>query len=543
MNKLKYIFCFLLLYFNRSIAQEKQIFYTIKPVPASDRVNLEIEFKLEGEPDGSTLVSLPVCNYGTPDLYQAVSSFSVGNGKISKEGLKPWQRLINHDPGAVLQINYTISFDPAKTDGNYRPDVTAQHFHFFGSQWLAYPEEMTKDTFRFLIKYKDVPKGWNVFSNIDSGSNNFTYRGTYDKFSGFIAGGKYKKKQVKIKGTIVDIYLDEKYTERPGSLPENIQKIVASQRQVFNDYSQKWFLIVLTGRGEQMAGVAIKNAFICLTDFKNDDLSHLSILAHETFHAWLPGKGKIISGNSPNSFFLYEWFHEGFTEYCSRIILLQNNIISMDDYVKLVNKDIIELSFNPMSKETYKEVADAISQKKFLSTHKDLSYKRGALMAYNWDRLIRQKKTGEWSVLDLVKDVVLEMERTKKGIPDSLFFELVKSKYQIDAAGDWTRYIINGQLPELDAASLEREGYDLVDSTVYRFSAGFNIDSSRLLKKIVGVVKDGNAEKNGLKNNMPIRNISFSASDKPLTVLLANNQEISYLPRGKATYCKLFRKR
>jgi predicted metalloprotease with PDZ domain len=551
--KNRYITLFFVFLFYSGYGQEKQkiqpdrISYVVSPVSLSDRTNLEIDMTLPGETDGNTLIQLPIDNFGTSNMYQAIAGLSVKDATVITVAGKPAHRVINHKPGQTLQIHYTLSWDPLMSNASYRPDVSANHFHFFGNQWLVKPASRIKDTFQITMSFKDVPGGWKTYSNMQRENNGYSYTGSYWQLSGFIAGGDYLTKDFTVKDTKLSFIASRHYKNNFEKIAGDLNKIVASQRAFFNDYSQKDFLILLTHRSSQMAGVAITDAFVCLADSANKLLQLYKLLAHETFHAWLPGKAKVVKPEvTQSSFYLFEWFDEGFTEYCSKKMLFTSGIITEADFVDLVNQDLIDLARNPVNNSSFAQVSNSIEKNEFYSTYKLLSYQRGALMAFNWDHLIQKRSGGRLSVSDLVKKIVdTAIVLNKEHIPDSLFFNIVENKYHISAKKDWEEIIVNGSplMPLKDA--LADKKYELVDSTVFRFSAGFAIDSSMTAKKIIGVKKDGNAEKNGLRDGLKVIDIKYSTWDKPVTVVYEEEgmqKSVAYLPRGARTDCRLFRR-
>ncbi len=520
----------------------KTISYTIILNPLTDRTNLEIEMKFDGNSEGETQISLPIDKYGTPNIHQAVSEFNVvGGNSVTSVREKPFLRIIHHKPFAPLKICYTISWSSRSSESYaYSPIVHSDQFHFFGPQWMI-KLIGNSDTLKYIVKFKKIPEGWQVFSNVGNGNHPFTQVSTQDDISGFIAGGKYHNEKLLIQESSVDIYISNRYAPRTKTYTEELKKLILYQRNLFKDYAFGYFLISLSHRDDILAGVALKNSFICLANSQTQPYKIHRLLSHEMFHTWLPNKGKIIPDEEDKaSFYQFEWFHEGFTEYCGRQILLDIGVLSQENYVDLVNRDLLRLAKNPVNEITYEEVKQVIENGHFYNTHKNLSYVRGALIALSWEEKIRSNTNGKKSILDFVREIVKMAEKNGGELNKDVFFDWAV-KNGIDAEKDWKRYIINGKLIDQIPENLDKN-YRLVDEVYSEFEPGFNVSASKKAKKIIGLVEGGLAEKNGLSEGIELINIeNDSNAELPIKIYVkVNNKEriISYLPTQKIPYKK-----
>lgn len=520
----------------------KTISYTITLNPLTDRTNLEIEMKFDGNSEGETQISLPIDKYGTPNIHEAVSEFNVvGGNSVTSVREKPFLRIIHHKPFAPLKIYYTISWSSRSSESYaYSPIVHSDQFHFFGPQWMI-KLIGNSDTLKYIVKFKKIPEEWQVFSNIGNGNHPFIQVSTQDDISGFIAGGKYHNEKLLIQESSVDIYISNRFAPRTKTYTEELKKLILYQRNLFKDYAFGYFLISLSHRDDILAGVALKNSFICLANSQTQPYKIHRLLSHEMFHTWLPNKGKIIPDEEDKaSFYQFEWFHEGFTEYCGRQILLDIGVLSQENYVDLVNRDLLRLAKNPVNKITYEEVKQVIENGHFYNTHKNLSYVRGALIALSWEEKIRSNTNGKKSILDFVREIVKMAEKNGGELNKDVFFDWAV-KNGIDAEKDWERYIINGKLIDQIPENLDKN-YRLVDEVYSEFEPGFNISASKKAKKIIGLVEGGLAEKNGLSEGIELINIeNDSNAELPIKIYVkVNNKEriISYLPTQKIPYKK-----
>lgn len=525
-----------------------KVSYTISPVKLTDRTNLKIEMSFDGAPDGKTVVLLPQDLFGTPRVYEAITSFVVTGGNLLPIAPDaPLKRVITHSPNQPLRINYTVSWDPSLYPGySYRPSVDANHFHFFGSQWMVRLED-DKPERRFTIRFMNIPEGWEAFSNLaPTKGEEYSQVTRYGHLSGFIAGGDYFAKRGVIKGKPVAIYVRGDFSGGRAAVAESIYSILLAQRRFFEDYDQPYYLVSITERSNITAGTELGNSFACLADPKFPIENLKKLIAHETFHNWLPGKaGFAAEKNDPTNYFKFDWFEEGFTEYAARQLLLNSGAITREQLIAFTNKDLFELAKNPHATATFEEIATALREKKYMSTHERLSYLRGPLLALNWDLTIKKYTNGKQSVIDLVREFIREARRKGGKMSQDEFFTLAQ-RFGVDARADWERYMIKGQLitPNENAFGA---GYCLVNNVYQTFDAGFDIWSSRNEKKIVGLIAGGNADKSGLSNGMKLISVeNDSKADQPIRVVVEiDGQEkvFSYFPRGKEITYKEFRRR
>jgi predicted metalloprotease with PDZ domain len=258
-------------------------------------------------------------------------------------------------------------------------------------------------------------------------------------------------------------------------------------------------------------------------------------------HNWLPVK--ISFKGEPTV--KYEWLFEGFPEYIGRKVLLENKLITTNDFIDFINTDLNKLADNPYIHFTYEKL-DAQAAKRYGSLEKKVSYYRGALMAMNWDARIMENFPGK-----SLKDVMVELNvlaRQNKSLAPADLFLLLK-KYGIDGQSDFKQFIIDGnQIPVILPSFIS--GYELY--TLHRpvFNLGFDIIETRKKKVLTGVEEHGPAWQVGLRNGMEVvryHNISGSWPFRnPVTVVIKETgkaaNEYSYVPAGKIISLEQVRK-
>lgn len=528
-------------------SEPPRVAYTIEPVPLADRTNLNVTLTLRGDASGRTPVKLPIDMFGTAGVHEAVSAFAVEGGAVLSVADQPARRVIVHEPEAELVIRYVVSWDPTdETRSAYRPSVGADHFHFFGSQWMVRPGNGADEPRRFEVAFEAVPEEWTVLSNFGPGDGPYVLESSYEKISGVIAGGDYAKSRGGHAARPIEVAVRGAFPGGPKAVGRLVLESVQEQRAFFEDDGDGFFVVALTDRPAQMAGVAIENAFVCLADPNRPREDLLKLIAHEVFHTWLPGKGKVVSGQGGGAdFYRFEWFDEGFTEYAARRLLLESGKISQDQFVAMTNKDLFDLAENPERSSSFAMVAEAINNRKFMSTHKRLSYQRGALIALAWDTTIRARSDGACSVLDLIRETVEAAEARGGQLPAECFFEIA-GRYGIDAEADWRRFILDGEAikPPADAFAPE---FALEEAGRRVYEPGFQVGASLTARRIMGLDPDGPAARAGLSDGMTLLEVETDRkADQPIRVVVEQDgqpTEKRYRPEGPVIRCPQYRRR
>jgi predicted metalloprotease with PDZ domain len=525
---------------------DSTIHYTIKPIPAGDRTDLEVSVRFTVQSDTAFIQRLPQDYYGTPNLYKYVTAFEGLNGCKAKATDKPGQRLVWPNANKEVSIKYILSYDPKTLDDfAFGPNVSASHFHAAGCQWLL-PIGNISVKRKYKIEIIKPPKGWRFYASFAADP---VHSETYDSYenliSSAIGGGQQAYTQFKIKGKPITVFVAGNYSISEDEIFHAVNKIVSLQRNWFNDYDFPFFNVTILPRTGIIAGTCIPNLFVCFIkeEITKDELTVL--LSHEMFHTWLPNK-IFIELPKGESDLKYEWLYEGFTDYLARKILLDAGLMPLEKFAALVNRDIINLADNPNRAATYADLISAQSSGKFGTAFKKLSYYRGALMALNWETTIQKSGKGK-ALKNLVKDLY-DLSKTNGRLSEQAFYAIAKA-YRVDAKSELDHYIIQGRplLPLPDALG---KTYQLKEVSVPSFDPGFSLEQTFKTRKITGVLENGNAFNAGLRNDMEFVSIRNSnrfgngwSPDKPMSVTVkidGTEKIIEYFPHGGPLVVKLY---
>ena len=545
----KYIYLSLLIFFSFTGASGQTISslvrYTIKPIPAGDRTNLEILVRYRADSSDFGKILLPTDRFGTPDIHRFVTSFEGEGGTVVKAGKKDLERLVKPANDGTATIRYVLSYDNESLKNYpYSPNTGPDYFHVAGCQWLLHiGDDKTKH--KFSVEIVGAPKAWKLYSSISPKAADFGTTASYEDLSSTGIGGGAKSHSFLIKQRPVSVFVHGKFDIPDKEIAKAAERIVRSQREWFKDHTQSFFTIVIAPRGGVVAGYAPDNAFFCFTrtDVNREELNLL--LAHELFHAWLPNKIS-IQQDKKYSDIRYEWFYEGFTDYFARKILLEAKLITPERYIELLNKDIQNIADNPHRAETYDEFMLAAKEGRFDGVYKKLSYHRGALIALNWD--MRMRRGGKVDLSDFIRTLYFLLQDSGGKITEEAFFDFSRSS-GVDAQADLERYTMRGEpigiLPDAPV-----KGFQPAEVEYPLFDAGFSLEESRKTKKISGVVENGAAYRAGLRDGMEFVSAAnanrFSNSwraDQPSVVVARTGQDerrFEFFPRDSSIKLRLF---
>ncbi|MDQ4120743.1 MAG: hypothetical protein M3209_04780 [Acidobacteriota bacterium] len=523
---------------------DDRISYQIKPVPAADRTNLEIAVHLKAE-NHSVKIKLPQDCFGTPDIYRYVIKFEGEAGTIVENGANGAERVVNPDINGVVRLRYTLSFEPqAMNENPYAPHTSANHFHLAGCQYLLQIGNENQKR-RYQIEITQAPQNWRLYSTVDQNAAKFEILASYEELASAAIGGGAESRAFKFHEKPVSVFVHGKLNVSSNEIYRAAERIVKIQRDVFADYSQPFFNIVIAPRSGFVSGYAPKNSFICFVkpEITKDELNVL--LAHELMHNWLPGKIRIVP-DKPFTRLRDEWFDEGVTDYLARRLLLDNNLITTEKFTKLVNQDIINIADNPHRAATYEDLTVAAKAGKYNSAYKKLAYYRGALMALNWETELQRKNGKKVKLIDFIRGLYQSASKTDGKISEQAFFETARG-FGLDAKKDLEKFILRGEPISVLPDALGKT-YDLRASEVPSFEPGFSLAETFKTRKIAGVVENGVAHRAGLRDGMEFVSIENSnrfangwSAKNPLVVTIKNEgqtRRVEFFPHG--TNIKLY---
>lgn len=303
--------------------------YAISYSPLLDGGSFRIEFTFIGEESGRTRVILPSEWGGQDQLYLGIRALRVDTAEATLTDTEdPAVKLIMHNPGAELRVTYTVVRDRngRSTGGGrfYRPILMPDYFFVIGQALWVYPGFDLDVPRKVELNWSGLPNLWKSSNSFGIGQNRQSLTISIDQLRrGVYMSGDFRVITRRVHGR--PVYFATRGLWRFGdeAFVDVCTRIITAGREFFDDYDFPFFLVTLLPTDDSPGnalGEARAQGFSLFTSSQQTDLNGLfSLLAHEMFHLWNPGR----IGGLGNDERLY-WFSEGFTDYFASIILSTN---------------------------------------------------------------------------------------------------------------------------------------------------------------------------------------------------------------------------
>ncbi|WGM38457.1 hypothetical protein [Caulobacter sp. NIBR1757] len=521
-------------------AAPPSLHYALSPVFERGALKaIAVELSFAGDADGETRLVVPDEWAGNAELWKHIKAISVDGGTMREAG--PARRVISHRPGAALTVRYRLvngyDGDPAPGTGNpYRPVIRPTWFQLIGD--AAFLEVEGRQETPVQVRWTSWPKAWRHASDLDHGERGRTLRSQELIDSVSVGGTALSIHEREIEGGRLRFAALGEWDFKTSAFADELASIVSAQRRFWGDANGPFFVSLTpiapagdwrsaggTGRGDGFALFSTRNA--------TGGLRYL--IAHEHIHSWIPAR----LGRMPPVEQTDYWFSEGFTDFYALRTLLNSGGWSLEAYVDKLNEEMAAHDVSPARTWSNSRIAEAFWTDKLAQR---LPYRRGMLLAYRWDQMIRVRTAG---AKDL-DDVMLAMQDRARGPgPKPLVREAFRLAMRdvagIDITADLTALVENGEAFELpddlfgDCARVTRETRGV-------FERGWEA------KQVPGgVVFDqvkvgSNAWKAGIRDGMTLLGKSSGVTgDERYDYVVgvkdsAGERKITYRPVGEGTY-------
>ena len=379
----------------------------------TDKLHIRLEFKSFKGNITELIVPSNIWGHEPSKQIKNIKLHSVG--KIDSNN-------ISHEKDSYIIISYDIiNID---TNGQkYYSYIDNNGFYFIAKFALIYPR-YNQEKLDTIINFSSpsvtdiVTSASYRISNKKKIITNFN-----DLINGFIIAGNDKSILVKdfLDTKIITFNLDKNLIDEAILL---LDKINNAQTKYF-EYSDKNNIFVLINNKhatkDNYYGTVLKDRTVIYflpsnSDINNTNLKHL--ISHENLHKWI-GRGVIRVSDDEE--FKYKWFTEGFVDYLSDRINLDNEIITYDEYITILNKRKSQYigiasytndNRNNMQKMYWENNNVRISQ-----------YIEGSILAADIDEKIKKFSENKMSLRDVMKQIIHEL---KKGNDKKFTTELLQ---------------------------------------------------------------------------------------------------------------------
>lgn len=485
-----------------------QVAYVVQPVRTDSLIHLRVEMEFRGEADGATRLSLPRDRFGVSEMRRWVRGLEV-EGSAELHAIEPGLYEVRGEPGSEIRISYEVVYDPEAAGFiAFGPSVGPEHFHFFGSQWMArlQPHEGPRDI-EVRLRRGDGAEALGSSYGIGPGPHRVR-ADDYDLDYSVIAGGSYRTATAECRGRPVHTMIHGDFEVPDSTIFSLIPRIVCGQRELFEDFDRPFFTVFVTGRDHLVAGAPVLHGFTAFLEAETEEAELRHLLAHEMIHTWFPRTARLVEPERPDApEARTRWFHEGFTEYLSRIALVSQGLESRAWRVERTNEDLERLAYHPYATATLDELEEAMRNDRYSNSHHRLHYRRGALLALNWDRRIRHRSGGARTLLDPLREVLREASGGAIGLDR---FGAILAGYGSDALADVRRHL-ESRRPLTVEEEAYGPDYALGSRRLPSFDPGFDVAATLRTGAVTGLREDGPAARAGLEEGLEVVDLENAA--------------------------------
>jgi len=483
-----------------------QVRYTVEPVQTNSLIHLRVEMAFSAEANSETRLALPEDRFGVGEMHRWIRNLEAEGG-ADLTRIEGGRYRVRHRPNNEVRLSYEIAYDPGEAGFlAFGPSVGPDHFHFFGSQWMARLEsQQGRREVEVQFRMKDGSGALGSSFGIGPGPH-LVRASDYDFDYSVIAGGRYRTAQGRCHGRPVETMIQGDFEIPDSTVFSLVRKIVCGQRELFEDFDRPFFTVFVTERDRLQAGAPVLHGFTAFVDAATDEAELRRLLAHEMIHTWFPRTARLVEPERPDApETRTRWFHEGFTEYLSRMTLVGQGLETRAWMAERTNEDLERLAYHPHATATLDELEEAVREGRYTNSHHRLHYRRGALLGLCWDQQIRDWSGGKHTLLDPLREVVREA-RASGGVIGLDRFGQILSQYGVDALGDVRRHLEERVPITVDAEALGAD-YHLGSRRLPSFEPGFDVAATLWNGAVTGLQENGPAARAGLREGMKIVNL------------------------------------
>ena len=486
----------------------KLSFLTERIEGTTTRYRISLTFK--GDADGSTEIELPNEWGGQEGLYKAIKGLrSTTSDATLNASAKPHIFTVTHRPSSEITLQYFLEQDfsgPLKNGNRYRPVVETDYIHWIGGTVWVHPVMNETDAIDVTFDWKGFSSGWNFANSYGIRSRKQKVRFLAEELGRSItAAGDFRVTSVDVGKNRLNVAIRGKWNFADAELAEMVRKVIVSQREFWNDHSQKYFLVTLVPIDEgpnafSFGGTGLLDSF-ALFATPNADVTRLrGLLAHEYFHNWNP----VRIGKMPDPEQQLYWLSEGFTEFYTYELLARNGLISEDEYVDELNSRIREYFRLPTRTEPNERIVQDFWKDPNVGR---LPYLRGMFFALNLNAVIKTATSGRRSLDDVMHELYRRSKDRKVVLSPEILSEVV-AKYTDPETGSRTLtdikvQMIDGSLMTPHERALE--GVARLETVpLATWEAGFDVDKLLATRLIAGVKPGTAAYDAGLRDGQKL---------------------------------------
>ncbi|MBN2070197.1 MAG: hypothetical protein JW814_01980 [Candidatus Krumholzibacteriota bacterium] len=218
--------------------------------------------------------------------------------------------------------------------------------------------------------------------------------------------GEYRYSEARIADTDLVLAIAGEWAFDDGEFFDVVKNIVGREIDMFGSSPRKKYLFVCDrnpvrgSKGYDFYGVHYGGGMLLLFDSKIDRSqlygTPMAIISHEFFHNW---NGEFLAPASDS----FSWFTEGATVFYSYQVLLQERIISEEQYLE--KRRVIEQRYFDNPELACVPIGDACNSDLSDKDMVNMLYDGGFLAAEAIDGWILEKSGGKYHLIDIMRSI------------------------------------------------------------------------------------------------------------------------------------------
>ena len=374
------------------------------------------------------------------------------------------------------------------------------------------------------LETRSSEPGWTMRTSWGRASNSFP---SFEKLrAGLVLGGAWQTDETQLRGSYMQVSITGEWSNKPQEIQRLVRKLLRVQAEIFAGYPSNAGLMAIvpasSSRARVLASPGAAVFYLPREVSPDGDAALVKALALEHFKIW---SGQIFAprlDESPGSLYREghaKWFTEGLTEYYAVRTMMAMGVISVKDFVPLLNGWIKDYYGNPYAFNTPRAVL--LAGYKDTPAFQRLARIKGALLGLILDVELRAGSQGLRSLDQIMQKMSRQFADKRGGYTSDdvqrMLGELTGASWE-----DFFASYIDG-VEVLPLADLSRGGIIVLELSFPIYDLGFRTAGGALVNAPVTSVTPGSeAEGAGVREGDIVRALEMEEGrvDKPVRVTL-----------------------
>ena len=431
-------------------APQDMALYTVDVTPrAGEIADVRIRLAFNGEDDGETAIILPNEWGGEAELWNNISGLTLLTPGELADGEEASQKLIRHEPGARIALEWRIVPDrpgdpEAANHDYYRPVITEDYVHMIGHTVFAYPE--SSGDYRFGFSQGDGQSNWPLITDLQHAGE----PSAEDFLTSVLVAGDFRLAASDVSGAPLRVAMRGDIGLSDEDFFEGVASVLRANQTYWGTQGEPFLVTALPLTSQpghsSIGGTNLADSFAFFATDNGEAMILLRILQHEHVHTWNPVRlGGFPEGDAEQ--IGDYWFSEGFTDFLTQRAGVLGGVWDAATAIQNWNEALLEDSFSPVRTAPNSGIVDGFWSS---GEYQRLAYHRGMVFAGLVDHLIREHSQGAQDLDDVMFAL---RDSATEGAPAARLAATVQDVTGLDIADLVERHIIQGEPITLPADS------------------------------------------------------------------------------------------